>query len=314
MKIGNLKIKNNILLAPMSGVTDFPYREIVKKFKPGLVFSEMIASRALIEKNLKTLKMIKKASNEFYAIQIAGCDPTVMGEAAKICEDAGADLVDINMGCPVKKVVNGYAGSALMKDETLATSIIELVVKSVNIPVTLKMRKGWNNECLNAPKLAKIAENSGIKMITVHGRTRCQMFKGNADWIFIRNVKENVKIPVVVNGDIKNIKDYKKALEQSGADGVMIGRGCYGNPWIFDYLTNSKLGKEKIIKQEEKKEIILEHLHNSLDHYGKEVGIKSFRKHLSWYSKSLTNSNEFRYKVNKSVDKIEVENLIRQFF
>ena len=201
-----------------------------------------------------------------------------------------------------------------MKDETLATSIIELVVKSVNIPVTLKMRKGWNNECLNAPKLAKIAENSGIKMITVHGRTRCQMFKGNADWIFIRNVKENVKIPVVVNGDIKNIKDYKKALEQSGADGVMIGRGCYGNPWIFDYLTNSKLGKEKIIKQEEKKEIILEHLHNSLDHYGKEVGIKSFRKHLSWYSKSLTNSNEFRYKVNKSVDKIEVENLIRQFF
>ena len=314
MKIGNLKIKNNILLAPMSGVTDFPYREIVKKFKPGLVFSEMIASRALIEKNLKTLKMIKKPSNEFYGIQIAGCDPTVIGEAAKICEDAGADLVDINMGCPVKKVVNGYAGSALMKDETLATSIIELVVKSVNIPVTLKMRKGWNNECLNAPKLAKIAENSGIKMITVHGRTRCQMFKGNADWIFIRNVKENVKIPVVVNGDIKNIKDYKKALEQSGADGVMIGRGCYGNPWIFDYLTNSKLGKEKIIKQEEKKEIILEHLHNSLDHYGKEVGIKSFRKHLSWYSKSLTNSNEFRYKVNKSVDKIEVENLIRQFF
>ena len=314
MKIGNLKIKNNILLAPMSGVTDFPYREIVKKFKPGLVFSEMIASRALIEKNLKTLKMIKKASNEFYAIQIAGCDPTVMGEAAKICEDAGADLVDINMGCPVKKVVNGYAGSALMKDETLATSIIELVVKSVNIPVTLKMRKGWNNECLNAPKLAKIAENSGIKMITVHGRTRCQMFKGNADWIFIRNVKENVKIPVVVNGDIKNIKDYKKALEQSGADGVMIGRGCYGKPWIFDYLTNSKLGKEKIIKQEQKKEIILEHLHNSLDHYGEEVGIKSFRKHLSWYSKSLTNSNEFRHKVNKSVDKIEVENLIRQFF
>ena len=140
------------------------------------------------------------------------------------------------------------------------------------------------------------------------------MFKGNADWIFIKNVKENVKIPVVVNGDIRNIKDYKKSLEQSGADGVMIGRGCYGKPWIFDYLTNNKLGKEKIIKQEEKKEIILEHLHNSLDHYGKEVGIKSFRKHLSWYSKSLINSNEFRYKINKSVDKIEVENLIRQFF
>ncbi len=313
MKIGNLKINSNILLAPMSGVTDFPYRKIVKKFNPGLVFSEMIASRALIEKNLKTLKMIKKASNEYYAIQLAGCDPIVMGEAAKICEDAGADLVDINMGCPVKKVVNGYAGSALMKDEILASSILESVVNSVNLPVTLKMRKGWNDESLNAPKLAKIAENSGIRMITVHGRTRCQMFKGNADWIFIKKVKSNVKIPVVVNGDIINGEDYKKALEQSKADGVMIGRGCYGKPWVFQDL-NNKSGKKKEIRQQEKKEIILEHFHNSLEHYGEEIGIKSFRKHLSWYSKSLTNSNEFRFKVNKSTDKIEVKNLIKQFF
>ena len=185
MKIGNLALKNNILLAPMSGVTDYPYREIVKIFEPGLVFSEMIASRALIEKNKKTMKMIKKDSNNLSAIQIAGCDRKIMAEAAKICEDKGADIIDINMGCPVKKVVNGYAGSALMKDEKLACSIIDAVVKSVKIPVTLKMRKGWDDKSLNAPTIAKNAESAGIQMITIHGRTRCQMFK-EADWSFIK--------------------------------------------------------------------------------------------------------------------------------
>ena len=185
LNIGNLKLKSNYLLAPMSGISDFPYREIVKLFEPGLVFSEMIASRALLERNKKTMKMIKKTNDFLSAVQIAGCDPDVMGEAAKICEDNGADLVDINMGCPVKKVVNGYAGSALMKNELLATKILESVTSAVNIPVTLKMRKGWDDNSLNAPKIAKIAENCGVKMITVHGRTRCQMFKGRSDWKFI---------------------------------------------------------------------------------------------------------------------------------
>ncbi len=315
MIIGKLKLKNSVFLAPMSGVSDYPYREIVKKFNPGLVFSEMIASRALIEKNRKTLKMIKKDSNDLYAIQIAGCDAKVMKEAAKMCEDFGADIVDINMGCPVKKVVNGYAGSALMKDELLAMSIIESVVNSVNIPVTLKMRKGWDEKSLNAPKLASLAEKAGVKLITIHGRTRCQMFKGKSDWEFIKNVKEAVKIPVIVNGDITNISEFKKAKRLSCADGVMIGRGSYGRPWIFREMSeNFTKNKNFKISNSLKKDIILEHFSNSLNHYGEEIGIKSFRKHLGWYSKSLKNSNEFRSKINNCLDKSQVKSLIKDFF
>ena len=315
MIIGKLKLKNSVFLAPMSGVSDYPYREIVKKFNPGLVFSEMIASRALIEKNRKTLKMIKKDSNDLYAIQIAGCDAKVMKEAAKMCEDFGADIVDINMGCPVKKVVNGYAGSALMKDELLAMSIIESVVNSVNIPVTLKMRKGWDEKSLNAPKLASLAEKAGVKLITIHGRTRCQMFKGKSDWEFIKNVKEAVKIPVIVNGDITNISEFKKAKRLSCADGVMIGRGSYGRPWIFREMSeNFTKNKNFKISNSLKKDIILEHFSNSLNHYGEEIGIKSFRKHLGWYSKSLKNSNEFRSKINNCLDRSQVKTLIKDFF
>ena len=312
LNIGNLQVNSNFLLAPMSGVTDYPYREIVKKFKPGLVFSEMIASRALLAQNSKTMKMIKKTDNYLSAIQIAGCDPEIMVEASKICEDNGADIIDINMGCPVKKVVNGYAGSALMKDEILATKILESVSNSVKVPVTLKMRKGWDDKSLNAPKIAKIAENSGIKMITIHGRTRCQMYKGKSDWKFVKNVKTNVNIPVLVNGDITNKENLKQALKDSKADGVMIGRGSYGRPWIFEELCSNKT-KFKI-NNNLKKQIILNHLQLSLDHYGKDIGLKSFRKHLGWYSKSINNSNEFRLKINQCTDEIILKNLINDFF
>ena len=312
LNVGGLQINSNFLLAPMSGVTDYPFREIVKKFKPGLVFSEMIASRALLAKNSKTMKMIKKTDNYLSAVQIAGCDPEVMAEASKICEDNGADIIDINMGCPVKKVVNGYAGSALMKDEILATKILESVSNSVKVPVTLKMRKGWDDNSLNAPRIAKIAENSGIKMITIHGRTRCQMYKGKSDWKFVKNVKSNVKIPVLVNGDITNKENLKQALKDSKADGVMIGRGSYGRPWIFQELCSNK--KKIKIKSNLKKQIILNHLQLSLDHYGKDIGLKSFRKHLGWYSKSIKNSNEFRLKINQCTDEIILKNLINDFF
>ncbi len=312
LNIGKLQVNSNFLLAPMSGVTDYPYREIVKKFKPGLVFSEMIASRALLAQNSKTMKMIKKTDNYLSAVQIAGCDPEIMAEASKICEDNGADIIDINMGCPVKKVVNGYAGSALMKDEILATKILESVSNSVKVPVTLKMRKGWDDNSLNAPKIAKIAENSGIKMITIHGRTRCQMYKGKSDWKFVKNVKSNVKIPVLVNGDITSKENLNQALKDSKADGVMIGRGSYGRPWIFQELFSNK--KKFKINNNYKKQIILNHLQLSLDHYGKDIGLKSFRKHLGWYSKSINNSNEFRLKINQCTDEIILKNLINDFF
>jgi len=307
LKIGPIQINNNVILAPMSGVSDMPYRKIAKKYGVGLVISEMIASQAMIYANRKTLKMASNCAEEFpMAVQLAGCDPILMGEAAKINADRGAALIDINMGCPVKKVTKGYAGSALMKDEILAGKIIKAVVDAVDLPVTLKMRTGWDLDNRNAPKLAKIAENSGIKMVTVHGRTRNQLYRGKADWSFIRKVKDVISIPVIGNGDVNTLSDSTELLNLSGADGVMIGRGSYGRPWFLQQVihflkTGIKLADPSLIEQYG---VVKQHYEDLLIHYGKERGVRIARKHIGWYSKGLPESAAFRAHFN-SIDCIK---------
>jgi tRNA-dihydrouridine synthase B len=317
IQIGQITLQDNVLLAPMSGVTDLPFRRLVKKFGASLVISEMIASRAMILQTRESLKKCQKDDAHYpMSVQLAGCEPDVMAEAAKLNEDLGADIIDINFGCPVKKVVNGFAGSALMKDEALATKIMEAVVKAVKIPVTMKMRLGWNYENLNAPSLAKKAEESGIKMLTIHGRTRCQMYNGNANWELISKTKEQVKIPVIANGDIKNSDDAKKALELSKADGVMVGRACYGKPWLISQI-NSELKGEEIATTptiHEQKKIVLNHFNEMVDHYGEQVAIPLARKHIGWYSSGLKSSADFRAKINTTSGAKNVSDEIEKFY
>ena len=317
IEIGPIRLDDPVILAPMSGVTDMPFRRLVKRFGAGLVVSEMIASEAMIRENRRSLQMAQNSAEEQpMAVQLAGCEPAVMAEAAKLNEDLGAAIIDINMGCPVKKVVNGYAGSALMREIDKATRIIEATVKAVKLPVTLKMRTGWDDHSRNAPELARIAEQAGVRMISVHGRTRCQLYNGSADWRFIREVKAAVSIPVVANGDINTIADVGTCLEQSGADGVMIGRGSYGRPWFLrqvgDYLKTGTASAEPSLAAQRR--ILLEHLDAMLSHYGSAVGGKIARKHIAWYSKGLPGSAEFRAAVNAADAPAAVRALIDDFY
>ncbi len=271
-------MRNRVVLAPMSGVTDMPFRELAWRFGAGLVVTEMVASRELVNDTAESWSRLSAAGFRPHMVQLAGREAHWMAEAAKIAADHGADIIDINMGCPAKKVIGGYSGSALMRDPDHALGLIEATVKAVDIPVTLKMRLGWDENSINAPDIARRAEAAGIQLVTIHGRTRMQFYEGRADWDAIRAVREVISIPLIANGDVETAGDAQEILRRSGADAVMIGRGCQGRPWHAGVIAGAPAPQSPEIA-----DIAVEHYRMMLDFYGEAVAIRHARKHLGWY-------------------------------
>jgi len=316
MKLKSLLDKEiPVFLAPMAGVTDAPFRKMVSEFGATAVVSEMISSEALVRNSVKTYRRLT-GGGRIKIVQIMGSDPQRMAESARINEDNGADIVDINMGCPVKKIVNNNSGSALLKDEKLAVKIAETVVNSVKIPVTLKMRLGWDNESKNFQSLAKQFEESGIRMLTIHCRTRAQMYSGTANWKEISYLKDLIKIPYIVNGDIKNCDDVREALKQSNAYGVMIGRAALGKPWILNQILQ-KINHGIDVPTpslEQQYQIVMRHFRDTLDFYGTEHGLRFFRKHFCWYSSGMSGASSFREQINHLDNLESIEEAVRVFY
>jgi tRNA-dihydrouridine synthase B len=301
LRIGSVHLKNNLIVAPMAGVTDRPFRSLCKQLGAGMAVSEMVASNSLLWGSEKTIRRGNHEGEvEPKVIQIAGSDPDMMAEAARYNVDKGADIIDINMGCPAKKICNVYAGSALLKDEPLVARIVDAVVRAVHVPVTLKIRTGWNKDNRNALAIAKIAEDHGIQALAMHGRTRACMYTGDAEYDTIRAVKQSVAIPVVANGDITTPEKAKFVLDYTGADAVMIGRAAQGRPWIFREIAHYLATGEHLPPPEvaEIREVLVGHLHDLYQFYGAERGSRVARKHISWYTKGLKNSAVFRARMN----------------
>lgn len=316
MQIGKIKLVNPVILAPMAGVTDLPFRLLAKEMDCGLVYSEMVSDKGLLYKNCHTLDMLKIDERERpVAMQIFGSEPASMASAAQFVEQAGTDIVDINMGCPTPKIVKNGSGAALMCQPELAYRIMKSVVEAVSIPVTVKFRKGWNHTSINAVEMAKLAEKAGIAAVAVHGRTREQFYSGDADWEIIRQVKESVGIPVIGNGDIRSPYDAQKMLAQTGCDGLMIGRGAQGNPWIFRqvarYLTTGEILPPPT--SEERLLLMLRHLDMLIEHKGEYLGIREMRRHGAWYTKGLHHSSELRLKFNNAVCKEDFVSALDDF-
>ncbi len=314
--IGPVTLDNNVLLAPMSGITDQPFRRLARRFGAGLVVSEMIASKELVRRTNQSERRSRISDEEAPgAVQIAGTEPAVMAEAARLAVDRGAVLIDINYGCPARNVVGKAAGSALMRDVPLATAIVAEVVRAVPVPVTVKMRLGWDDDCRNAAELARCVVDAGARMITVHGRTRAQKFSGRADWWAIREVVEAVDVPVVANGDIRDLDGARHCLAQSGAAGVMVGRACQGRPWLAGHIAAGLAGEQRPEPTaRELRAIVREHFEAMLCHYEGDAGIRNARKHLGWYAQGQPGGAAFRQVVNNTMDGRVVVAALGRFF